>query len=849
MGGDVTVLKYDLIQCGPTRRFALMAMFFALLIAVFPAQAIMRKVAPGEMPKLDADEGLLLIAVDSNIDLQSLRISREGMNLDVRNMRDLNKGRNSQLYVVPAGRYRWSRLNTDINYYRLGDDAEYAFEVKAGVINYPGDLIYRRYGWFSSKTQISNRGLAAMDWLDKEHPSLFRVQRFEFTGHYPDPFPAMYREAIAKAPLLQQTNSPVPPSGALPISIDKLWRPGELQLIALSPGGELVAEVVTAKKAAEKDKDGKAAEDHWVWKINLIDLGTGKVVRLYDSPKKVSRLDWVDQRTLAMSMGNDNEPDAVVVVNILDTATGRTYEKAIMPRVGVIVRVLPNEPGNVLFASAGYPGIQVHRVDLRSQAAIKRTGFYASERLNKSIDNAFWWMADASGRLRLAFATNKAGERVLMHGLGKEFRQVLNVDDDAHFRPLALSPDGERIYGLSDQDRDQRDLVEFDPTTGKIIRTLFSLHGTDVEDVRLDHAGNLIGASYFQDGLLISDYFDADGATINRSLRAAFPEKSVSILERDRDSRHIIAAVSGSDQPVNVFHYDRHQKRAELISETRPWLLEQKFSPAYTIRTKSKDGLDIEAYLTLPAGEEKRPLIVFSHGGPIGVRDNRSFDPEVQFIASLGYAVLQVNFRGSEGFGTAFRKAGERNYGAAIEDDVDAALSAALASYPLDAARMCALGSSYGGYSAMVSAIRWPGRFRCVVSISGISDLALFFTASDSAGSEESRKLMEKIIGDPRTSMDEMLRYSPLYHYRELTVPVMLIHGTEDLRVDYEHTRRLQRMLNLAGRPAVLIELEGEGHGIRKDENNRKAWESIAGFLRKNIGTGSGDASASVVQH
>lgn len=820
---------------GRNRGCAAIALLMSLcLLFALPAQAIMRKVEPGEIPKLDADEALLLIGVDTDVDIGSVRIVRNGVNFDTRSMRSLDKGRNAQLFAVPVGKYRWSSitlgaLSTGGRRFDVRKDENYEFEVRPGRINYPGDMIYRGAKVWWGKLHFANRGLRAMDWLQAQHPALYRDYAFEYTGHYPDPFPAFYREAVAAGQQIEARTAPTPPPGSLPIPIQDLWRPGQLQMIELNPAGDLIAEVVTFKR-----------EKKWHWAINLIDLKTEKIVRLYDSPKKVSRLDWAAGRSLVMSVGGDHEPDALIVANMTDTADGREYETAMVPRIGLLLQVLRDQPGHILFESVSSNGeLQVHRIDIRRQTALKNFSFPSGDRLNKGVRKDLHWYADARGRLRMAIALNKEGERVLMHGLDGEFKQVMNFSDDNDFRPVALSADGDLIYGTTDKDRDQRDLVEFDPATAKITRTLFTRPGVDVEDPLFDGSGKLIGASYYSDGLLVSDYFEKNDASIAKRLRTAFPDMSVSILQRDATAQHFLIAVGGSDQPTNVYLFDRSASRVKLVSETKPWLAERKFAPSRTIRAKSGDGLEIEAYLTLPvAGKDvgRPPLVVFPHGGPIGVRDSRFFDPEVQFLASLGYAVLQVNFRGSEGFGTAFRKAGERSYGSAIEDDIDAALTAALAQYPLDGTRMCAMGASYGGYSAMVSAIRWPGRFRCAISISGISDRALFFTASDAGRSKEGRETLERMIGDPKTEMDEMRRYSPLYRYAELDLPVMLVHGGEDLRVDYEHTRRLLRMLNLAGRPPVLVELEDEGHSIGGDDSRKLVWDGVAGFLRAHLG-------------
>ncbi len=800
-----------------------------LLCPLTAALAVIRKVEPGELPKLDADEALLLIGVDTDVDLGAVRVIRDGANLDMRSMRALDQGRNAQLFAVPVGRYRWSSVSLRESglRYELRNDEEFTFEVNAWRINYPGDMVYRSVSWWSGVLHVSNRGLLAMDWMQTQHPTLFRNYAFEYTGHYPDPFPALYREIIAGGKRLEDQTTPVPAPGTLPIPVAELWRPSQLSIVELNPAGDLLAQVVTFKR-----------DNKWFWGVDLIDLKSDRSVRLYDSPKKISRLDWVDGRSLIMSIGGDYERDMLIVANISDAPEGRKYETVIVPRTGFLVKVLRDQPGHILLQSLSSSGkILVHRVDVRSQAVLKKFNFPASARLNRGVDNDLLWYADAQGRLRMVIALDKNNDRILMHGQDGKFKQVLKFRDDNNFRPVALSGDGNLIYGTAEKDREQRDLVEFDPVSGTITRTLFTKPGVDVEAPLIDEAGTLIGASYYRDGLLVSDYFEKTDAAIAKRLRAAFPDQAVGILQRDATAQHFVVAVGGSAQPTDIYMFDRLAARASLVSQTMPWLAERKFAPSHTIRANSKDGLQIEAYLTLPAaGAGKRPLVVFPHGGPIGIRDSRFFDPEVQYLASLGYAVLQVNFRGSEGFGTSFRKAGERNYGTAIEDDIDIALASALAEYPLDEKRMCAMGASYGGYSAMVSAIRWPGRFRCVISMSGVSDRALFFTASDAARTKEGRKVLEERIGNPKTDMDTMRTYSPLYRYRELNLPVMLVHGGEDLRVDYEHTRRLVRMLNLAGRPPVLIELKDEGHSIDSSDSRERVWEGVAGFLRTHLG-------------
>mgnify|MGYP002780380936 CR=1 FL=1 len=803
-----------------------------------PTQARTREIAPGERVVLGKDEGLLLVAVDTDVVLTLLRIETQRGLGQLYIPRAAAIGRSYRLYAIDAGSYRLAEIK------RVGDpqrmrrnqirmhvlDGAFDFEVKPGVINYPGDLIFRGQGVRTGGLYVANRGLPAMDWLQAEHPALAAGHRFEYRGRYADPFPEHYRQAVAASglggdgPPQDLTRAP-PPSGELPLPIDELWAPSPLKVVELSPDGRLLGEVVTFKK-----------EGHTHWGLNLIDLQAQSVVRLFEAARPIWRLDWVSERDLLLSIGHEDELDVLMAFNVLDGPSGRQYRQVVVPRRGLLVSTLRDEPGRILVVTHESAEPMVHKLDMRSPEALDASRFSRRERLDRGVDGVMSWYADGAGRLRLAVARNQDGDRVLMHGADGEYRQILNLDDeDSDFEPRMLSADGSRIYGFAQEGRAQRDLVEFDVARGEVVRTVFSQPGVDVVAPLSDGQGNLVGASYYRDGLLFSHYFDDRNAAMIERLRRAFPDKAATIMQRDRSGRHFLVAVGGSDKPTVIYHFDAQASQASPVSQTRPALEKYRFVPAQTLRAKSSDGFEIEAYLTLPPGTGKRPLVVFPHGGPIGVRDSRYFDPEVQFLASLGYAVLQVNFRGSEGFGTAFREAASGEYGAGIEDDIDAALKAALAAYPLDERRMCMLGASYGGYSTMISAIRWPGRFRCAVSLSGVSDRVLFFTASDSARDEDTRKLMEARIGNPLTEMERMLENSPLYRVADLQVPVMLVHGTEDLRVDYEHTRRLVRMLNLAGRPPVLVTLEGAGHGLDKDEDIQRTWSGIAGFLQKHL--------------
>ncbi|MDQ3288755.1 MAG: prolyl oligopeptidase family serine peptidase [Pseudomonadota bacterium] len=815
---------------GGTRRLAFWRMGLLLLCCVLAMDAsAFRKVDAGEIPKLASGEGLLVLSIETSSPISSIRVSKAGGRDSLLNY--IPSGRTLQLYTAEEGEYGWKELTLLAGRmgarYKLASDPEFKFQVHAGKITYAGELIVRPESLHRVMFHISNRTLPVIDWLETSHPALYGAYQLQFAGHYPDPFPAFYRAERATLPehagdLNRGRAAPTP--AALPLPPRTLWAPSHVQAIALSPDGELLAESNWLRKG--------------VWSLKLVDLKGAFEQVLITTVFSYDDLSWKDDGTLIASGTTPQGASRTMVFNVGAVENGkRSVASEQVPEQIRIVDLLANEPGTVMYQRYDDRGkLVVHRLDVSSPAAVREMRRHQTRnRLNTAVADDVGWYTDGRGELRAVMA-RRDEEYVLLHGRGDTFTEVLRMGDEDSFQPLQLSYDGSEIYGLSDEGREQRDLVAFDPATKAVTRTIFSKPGVDISSVVLGKRRTPTAVRYYEHGRLATEYFDEQAQAVSRQLQDAFPGRTVAVLDRSADGKQLLLWVEGSDQPASVYHMDMDARRASLISETRPDLADYSFAPASVLSVEGRDGLAIEAFLTLPPGKGKRPLVVMPHGGPIGVADRLHFSKEVQFIASLGYAVLQVNFRGSDGYGRAFREAGHGGYGTLIEDDIDAAIKAALARYPLDESRMCMLGASYGGYSAMVSTIRWPGRFRCAVSMFGVSDRALFFTASDSGRNAKVRTQMERLLGNPNTEMEAMKSNSPLYRYRDLKVPVLLLHGREDFRVDFEHTRRLVRMLNLAERPPVVMAFIGEAHGLDRISNIDTAWTGIAGFLGRHLG-------------
>lgn len=838
---------------GNTRN-ALKALLLAALMAASVCAQATRPVAPGKQVSLAPDEGLLVVSVDSDSELARLRFDRIGTNRDSGTFRSLKKGVTTRLFAVPAGRYRWTKV-TQVDSWSftaaidMTRSREFEFEVKPGRINYAGDLVYRNTGFFSAHVRLANRTLPVLDWIGGQHPALADAWPFEYTGHYPDPFPAFYasvRAEHAGAGIDRDaTRAPPAPATTLPLPPRELWAPAGVVDVALSPDGALVA-YATRETVAGARTAGNA-DERIRWTLYIFDVQPGTLIRVLDADAPFIDIRWESDRTL-LATTRTLAGGWLHALHVGESNNGvRPLRRVDGPVGGTVVDLLPAEPNVVLYQKREGDGIAVHRLHLDSKEAVGR--FHRArlrDRLNTGVERDVSWFTDGHGRLRAAYARRNEDDLVLVHGRDGVFREVMTVDGQGGFQPSALTFDGERFIGFIEDGRGQRELVEFDPDRREVTRTIHSKPGVDLVSAVFDERRNPIGVRYYRDGQLMTDHFQSADQNMERLLRNAFPGRSVAGVGRSRDGAVSVLWVDGSDQPPQLYLLDVPGKHAQLLADVHPGLQDRAFAAAEVLKLKASDGTPLEAFFTRPPEVASPPLVVLAHGGPIGVQDDLHFNREVQFLASLGYAVLQVNFRGSDGYGTAFRKAGHRNFGRMIEDDIDTAVQAVLARGSVDGSRMCAVGTSYGGYSAMVSTIRWPSRYRCAVSIAGVSDRALFFTASDSGRDAKVRREMEKVMGDPRVPEDlaSMQATSPLYRVKELQVPLMLIHGRDDARVDYEHTRRLIRLLNLEGRTPVVMSFDEEGHGLDDLDNIEAAWKGVAGFLQTHLAPGAASAGS-----
>lgn len=320
------------------------------------------------------------------------------------------------------------------------------------------------------------------------------------------------------------------------------------------------------------------------------------------------------------------------------------------------------------------------------------------------------------------------------------------------------------------------------------------------------------------------------------SLSAAFPGQFVNFSSATQDGKKIVVSVRSDKNPGELYLYDRDTGKARFLMKSREWIDSSKMASVKSISFKSRDGLQIYGYLTLPNGSNGKnlPLIVNVHGGPMGPRDNWGFQFENQMFANRGYAVLQVNYRGSGGFGKAFEEMAYGQWAQGIMNDILDGTHWAINQGYADKNRICIYGGSFGGYASMMAPAREPGLFKCAFGYVGAYSAAVQMKLSDTSKREDGMKYLLRALGATKTEQDAM---SPVNHANELKLPIYLAAGARDARCPPENTEAMAKALTAAGNPPVGVLIQtGEAHGFYKEENNLRLYTEMLNFFNKNIG-------------
>lgn len=407
-----------------------------------------------------------------------------------------------------------------------------------------------------------------------------------------------------------------------------------------------------------------------------------------------------------------------------------------------------------------------------------------------------------------------------------------------------FAPDGKSLIVVSAQHSDTQRLVRIDEQTGKELEVLAEDPQSDVAEDFLafpdfrplvmtnpvTHAMQAVAFEYLEyEWRILDSAVKADFDVLHKGRTGSF----FAVISRDHADSKWILAENRSDRPVRFYFYDRVSKHLEFLFTPRPEFEQYKMTESKPVVIPARDGLKLVGYLTLPAGVEARnlPVVLYPHGGP-WARDDWGFDSLTQWLANRGYAVLQVNFRGSTGFGKTFLNAGNHQFGQGMEDDMIDGVKWAINEGIADPKRVAIMGASAGGYATLRGVSRYPDLFRCGVDLVGPSDLKILFSSMPAGWGAVKTRWVRR-MGDVEHDDELNRQLSPLYHVDQIRVPMLIGQGANDPRVNIKNSDVIVEALRNKKIPVIYVVYPDEGHGFARPENNLDFFGRVEDFLAK----------------
>lgn len=442
--------------------------------------------------------------------------------------------------------------------------------------------------------------------------------------------------------------------------------------------------------------------------------------------------------------------------------------------------------------------------------------------------------SDGAPKVVTGINKNNETEVYIRSGTANEWEELPQQLFGSTFAPIAVTTDNKSLYVYDNKGQDKTGVFKLDLSTAKY-EAVYTDPMVDVTAVSRTADKRAVYGLRVDDGyptyaLLTSDF---EEAKVFKKLLAAFPGEKVTITSSTKDGQKWLAAVSSDINPGSYFLYDHAKVSLTKLADSYPQLAGKTLAMMEPVKFASFDGQEIHGYLTLTEQPSAaKPLVVLVHGGPHGVRDQWGFDPEVQLLAKSGYNVLQVNYRGSAGYGSAFTAAGYRQWGDAIQQDIIAGTEWAIAQGHGKAGNVCIMGSSFGGYSVVQAATIKPDLYRCGVAVAGIYDLALMAKLGDIPRRGFGKAYLQKVIG---TDPAQLAAFSPVNRVERLKTHLLIAHGRHDERAPLEHATALKKALDKAGKPYEWLEFADETHGFYSESNQELYFTKVQQYLAKHL--------------
>ncbi|WP_446831118.1 prolyl oligopeptidase family serine peptidase [Candidatus Foliamicus sp.] len=641
-------------------------------------------------------------------------------------------------------------------------------------------------------------------------------------------------------------------------SVADFFKNSDFASLQLSPNGEWMAAI------------GPYEGRRNLFSMRLSDRKSARLTGLKSTGRDRSNKDiafffWANDERLIFGMDNaGNESFSLYAVNRDGTKQRELVQGSkgivLLPTNTRLLDRLRHDPDHILVTNnernKAYPDVFRLNVYTGRMSRVETNPGYIQ-----------FWITDWDGNVRFAVGHPDSRGRALEDGeLLRQLSyyrptpeaewQVVHAThyfDGAQFLPLAFGADGKSLYVATNEGRDTTALYSFDPESGQLGESILA-------DSRADLGPGLALSPKDRRPLWVSWQYerpeiamlDDEFAALQATIDGAFPDKVNRIISMSRDENRMLIFSGNDRDPGSYYLYDKAAGAIEFFAQPRRWIDPDDMSPMTPIRYKARDGEQMHGYLTLPAGGEAQnlPLIINPHGGPYGIRDYWGYNTETQFLANRGYAVMQINYRGSGGYGQRFLDIAWQKWGLEMQDDITDGVLWAIEEGIADPDRICIYGASYGGYATMAGITKTPELYRCAVNYVGVVDLvALLDYHNRFRNGDYIQAWGKRAIGDRRKDRERLLATSPINHLDKVTVPLYVVHGKRDPRVPHD-TQYMPLMRKLRGTEIDYKSMvkNNEGHGFRGESNRIELYTELERFFAEHLGAASSPLASTAAQ-
>ncbi len=602
------------------------------------------------------------------------------------------------------------------------------------------------------------------------------------------------------------------------IKLEDFFRNPEKALYKLSPNGKKLAFLAPYQNRMN------------VFVQNIDDTNAVRLTEQKD--RDIAGFFWANNdRILYLKDVGGNENFKLFGVNINDTSDTTCYTcfKDVKTK---IIDDLPDIPDQMLIGlNKRNPQVfDVYRLYLS-------TG--KMEMIAENPGNIQGWITDHNGKLRAAYAiVNGVNNQVLYRETeNSDWQELITTSFKDSFSPYLFTFDNKNLYVISNIGRDKTALVEYDIETGKE-KVLYKNDNYDLSGVSYSRKRKLLTYVYYNSWKRQMHFFDDKYEKIYADIQEKLPDYEVAITSRNKNEDKFIVRTYSDKTRGAYYLYELDSKELSKLADLSPWLDEKEMASMKPITYKTRDSLTIHGYLTLPEGYNMEnakdlPVVVNVHGGP-WARDKWGFNPEVQFLANRGYAVLQVNFRGSTGYGKEFWTMSFKQWGRTMQNDITDATNWIIEKGIADPDRIAIYGASYGGYATLMGIVKEPDLYCCAVDYVGVSNMFTFMETIPPYW-KPLLDMMYEMVGDPKKDSAKLAEVSPVFQVDKIKTPLFIAQGANDPRVNKDESDQMVQALKDRDVDVKYLVKDNEGHGFRNEENRFDFYRAMEDFLNKHM--------------